>query len=141
MRSNGDFRLGMSRRLGNQVIMKKLTKRLLFWTPRILCILFAVFVSLFTLDVLGEGYGFWKTLLALLMQLIPTGIILSVLAISWRWEWVGGIMFNVLGVLYLVMFRGRFPWSAYLVISGPLFLIGALFLLNWLCRREFRTNT
>ena len=120
--------------------MKKPTKRLLFWTPRILCILFAVFVSLFALDVFGEGYGFWKTLLVLAMHLIPTGIILIVLAISWRWEWVGGIVFNVLGVLYPVMFWGRFPWSVYLVISGPLFLIGVLFLLNWLCRRELRTS-
>ena len=56
--------------------MNKPTKRLLFWTPRIMCILFAVFVSLFAFDVFGEGYGFWKTLLALLMHLIPTGIIL-----------------------------------------------------------------
>ena len=115
-------------------------KRLLFWTLRILCILFAVFVSLFALDVFGEGYGFWKTLLALLMHLIPTGIMLIVLAISWRWEWVGGIVFNILGVLYLVMFWGRSPWSVYLVISGPLFLIGVLFWLNWRCRRELRTS-
>jgi len=56
--------------------MNKPTKRLLFWTPRIMCILFAVFVSLFAFDVFGEGYGFWKTPLALLMHLIPTGIIL-----------------------------------------------------------------
>lgn len=120
--------------------MKKPVKRLLFWTPRILCIVFAVFVSLFALDVFGEDHGFWKTLLALLMHLVPTGIILIVLAISWRWEWVGGIVFNVLGVLYLVMLRGRFHWSVYLVMSGPLFLIGVLFWLNWLRRGELRTT-
>jgi hypothetical protein len=120
---------------------KKNVKRLLFWTPRILCIVFAVFVSLFALDVFGEGYGFWKTLLALLMHLIPTGIILIVLAISWRWEWVGGIVFNVLGVLYLVMFCGRsFHWSVYLSMSGPLFVIGVLFWLNWLSRGKLRAS-
>ena len=119
--------------------MKRPVKRLLFWTPRILCILFAVFVSLFALDVFGEGYGFWGTMLALLMHLIPTFVILIVLAISWRWEWVGGIMFIALGVLYLVMSWGRFHWSAYLLISGPLFLVGVLFLINWLYRAELRT--
>jgi hypothetical protein len=31
----------------------------------ILCILFAVFLSLFALDVFDEHLGFWKTLLAL----------------------------------------------------------------------------
>jgi len=120
--------------------MKRPVKRLLFWAPRILCILFAVFVSLFALDVFGEDYGFWGTILALLMHLIPTGVILIVLAISWRWEWVGGILFIALGVLYLVMSWGRFHWSAYLVISGPLFLVGALFLINWLYRAELRTQ-
>ena len=120
--------------------MKRPVKRLLFWTPRVLCILFAVFVSLFALDVVGEGYGFWGTILALLMHLIPTGVILIVLAISWRWEWVGGILFIALGVLYLVISWGRLHWSAYLVISGPLFLVGVLFLINWLYRAELRTQ-
>jgi len=120
--------------------MKRSVKRLLFWAPRILCILFAVFVSLFALDVVGEGYGLWGTILALLMHLIPTGVILIVLAISWRWEWVGGVLFIALGVLYLAMSWGRLHWSAYLVISGPLFLVGVLFLINWLYRAELRTQ-
>jgi len=120
--------------------MKRAMKQLLFWTPRILGILFAVFVSLFALDVFDEGYGFWKTILALLMHLIPTGIILIALTIAWRWEGVGGILFIALGVWYLIMFWGRFHWSAYMVISGPLFLIGILFLINWLYRRELRTS-
>jgi hypothetical protein len=122
--------------------MTKPVKRLLFWTPRILCILLAVFVSLFSFDVFGEGYSFWKTILALLMHLIPTGIILIVLAVSWRWEWVGAIIFSVLGVLYIVMFWGRFKWHVYLLtISGPLFLVGFLFLINWLYRKQIRAGS
>jgi len=74
-------------------------KQLLFWSPRILCLLFAAFISIFAADAFGEGYGFWKTILALLIHLIPTGIILVILAISWRWEWVGGILFIALGAL------------------------------------------
>jgi len=121
--------------------MKRSVKRLLFWAPRILCVLFAAFVSLFALDVFDQGYGFWETVLALLVHLIPTGIILVVLVISWRWEWVGGVLFTALGALYLVMFRGRFHWSAYLTISGPLFLVGVLFLVNWLYRTELRASS
>jgi hypothetical protein len=100
--------------------------------------LFALFVSLFALDVFGEGYGFWETIWALLMHLIPTAIILVVLAISWRWEWAGGILLIALGVGYIVAFRGRADWTAYLLISGPLFLIGVLFLVNWRYRAEIR---
>jgi hypothetical protein len=117
--------------------MNESTKRMLFWAPRLLGILFAIFVSLFALDVFGEGYSFWETILALLIHLIPTGIILLVLALSWRWEWIGGILFTGLGLLYLylVASQGR-PWSWVLVISGPLFLVGVFFLLNWLYRAE-----
>jgi uncharacterized membrane protein len=57
--------------------MNTISKRLLFWTPRAICIAFAIFLSLFALDVLSEGYGFWKTLLALLIHLVPVYIVLA----------------------------------------------------------------
>ena len=120
--------------------MKTPPKRLLYWTPRVLCILFALFISLFALDVFGEGYGLCMTVLALLMHLIPTAILLIALAISWRWEWVGGIVFPGLGALYLVMAWGQFHWPVYLTISGPLFLLGLLFLINWFYKTELRAD-
>ena len=111
--------------------MKTLAQRLLFWTPRILGLLFAAFISLFAFDVFEGNHGFWQTTLALMMHLIPTAILIAVVAVSWRWEWVGGVLFPGLGIFYLVSFWGRFPWSVYALISGPLFLLGVLFLMNW----------
>jgi hypothetical protein len=109
----------------------------LFWVPRILCILFALFLSLFALDVFGEGYDLWQTIVALAMHLIPTGLVLVALAVAWRWEWVGGVLFFLLGVLYVALAWGRFDWTTYLVIAGPLFLIGALFAVDWFWRWRF----
>ena len=120
--------------------MSKPMKRAVFWTPRVLCVLFAVFVSVFALDVFGEGYGFWETIVALLIHLIPTGIILIALVIAWRWEWVGAILFTAFGAWYVIMAWGRFDWTVYLLIAGPLFLIGALFLVNWLTRAKLRSS-
>ena len=116
------------------------TKRVLFWTPRVLCILFAVFLSVFALDVFGEGYGLWQTIGALLLHLIPTYIMVIVLVISWRWEWVGAVSFSALGVFYVVLFWGRFPLPVYFTIAGPLFLMGVLFLFNWIYRAQLRTR-
>ena len=116
------------------------TKRVLFWTPRILCILFAVFSSVFALDVFGEGYSFWETILALLIHLVPTYIVVIALVIAWRWEWVGAILFLALGVFYIVWTWGRFPLVTYVSMSGPLFLVSALFLLNWVYRAELRAR-
>jgi hypothetical protein len=113
---------------------------LIFWTPRILTILFALFLGLFALDVFNEGLGFWKTLLALFMHLIPTWLVLAALAIAWRWEWAGAVLFAGLGALYIVQAWGRFPLATYVLISGPLFLLATLFLVDWLYRTPSRPD-
>jgi len=110
--------------------MNKTVERILFWSPRVLGILIAILASLFALDVFGEGYGFWETIGALAMHLIPTLVILIVLGIAWRWEWTGGFLFVALGVLYITLFWEPSNLPAYLLISGPLFLAGFLFLLD-----------
>ena len=109
--------------------------RFFFWTPRVLCILFAVFISVFALDVFSEGYGFGETILALLIHLIPTFLVVIALVIAWRREMVGVILFIALALLYLVSSRGK-GW----IISGPLFLISGLFLFDWLYRARLKTR-
>ena len=42
-------------------------QKTILWTPRVLAILYAAFISVFALDVFGEGYGFPVVLWALLM--------------------------------------------------------------------------
>jgi hypothetical protein len=118
--------------------MKNSLTQILFWTPRILGTLFALFISVFALDVFGAGYGFRETALALGMHLIPTGILLVILLLAWRWEWLGAILFPGLGFLYLATSWGQFDWSAYAVISGPLILEGMLFLADWRYRKTLQ---
>ena len=122
--------------------MERPAKRLLYWTPRVLCILFAAFISIFAADVFGEGRGFWQTALALLMHLIPTFLIVAVLIVSWRREWIGGILLIMLGVLYVVWAWNKpfAKWYVFLMIAGPPVLVGALFLLNWRYRAELRAG-
>ena len=83
---------------------------------------------------------FRQKALALVMHLIPTAIVLVALAVAWRREWIGAVLFPLLAVLHLVMAWGRFDWSAYVVIEGPLLLLGALFLVNWLNRATLRPS-
>ncbi len=115
-------------------------KQLLFWTLRVLGILFAAFVTTFAFDVFGEGYGFPEIILALVMHLIPTLVVLTLVVIAWRWEAVGGLLLIALGAWYLIGSWGRFGWSTYLVISGPLFLTGVLFLTDWVYRARLRRS-
>jgi hypothetical protein len=119
--------------------MNERTKQAIFWTPRIVGILFAVFISLFALDIFSEGYGFWESILALLIHLVPTYLVILALIIAWRWEWVGAILFIALGAFYIIWSWREFPWVTYLAISGPLFLVGILFLVNWIYRSKLKT--
>jgi hypothetical protein len=43
--------------------MNRSVERCLYWTPRILCILFVALASVQAIYTLGESYGTWKTLL------------------------------------------------------------------------------
>jgi hypothetical protein len=110
-------------------------KRILFWTPRVLGILFALFVSMFALDVFAAGYGLWGTLVALFMHLMPVYPLIIGLALSWRWPWVGALLFIGFSIWYLVIAWGPFPLVANLIrvwpLAGPSLLVGLLFLFDW----------
>lgn len=113
-------------------------QQLLYWSPRVLSIVFIAFTCIFALDVFGESRGFIETMLGLLMHLIPQFLMIGVLILSWRREWIGGVVFIILAILYIVTMWGRFPLMTYIIMSGPLALTGILFLFNWRNRMNLR---
>lgn len=116
--------------------MQPRTTSVLIWLPRILGISYALFIGLFALDVFGESHGLWQTALALFMHLIPTFLVLAAVAGAWRWPVIGAVAFPALAIVYFVTMHGRFPWSTYAIMTGPLFLTGALFLISALIARQ-----
>ena len=82
--------------------MKKKISKFVYWTPRILSIIFIFFLALMSLDVFEGNYGFWGTITGLFMHNIPAMILLIVLIISWKYEIVGGIAFILAGLLYII---------------------------------------
>lgn len=102
----------------------------LHWLPRVLGLLFAGFVSLFALDVFGEGYSAWQTVVAFMMHMIPTALGLACLAVAWRWPGAGSVLFLALAGLYVWASGGRQHPTSYLVIGGPLVVLAALFALD-----------
>lgn len=129
------FLLGLFHRFG---ITRDLSfgKQVLYWAPRVLCITFAGFICIFALDVFSESKNVWQLLLGLLMHLIPTFLLIIILLLSWHREWIGGILFTGLGLLYLAAFRGRMDLLASVVFALPLMITGILFLFNWRYREE-----
>lgn len=121
--------------------MENKVGKFIYWTPRILAIIFLAFLALMSLDVFTEGASFWEIIVGLFMHNIPVFILLAVLIISWKHEIVGGIVFILAGILYIFIvtrnvddWRMALAWSVQ--IAGVAFVIGGFFIANWIKRRR-----
>lgn len=124
--------------------MEKKTSKFIYWTPRILSIIFIFFLALMSLDVISSELSFWQIVVGLFMHNIPALVLLIALLISWKYEIVGGIVFILAGLLYIVvLMMNPFEWymlSWSLIIAGPAFLIGILFLIGWFKKKEIKNS-
>ena len=108
----------------------QLNRRVFVWAPRLLGIATALYIGMFALDAIGGPVP------ALLIHLAPAAMVAGVLAMAWRYEWVGSLGFLALGIAYIALAWGRFPWTVYAAISGPLFLTAILFAFSWTVRHD-----
>jgi hypothetical protein len=99
-------------------------------TPRILTIIFILFLLMPSLDVFMEHLGFWHTVLGLLMHNIPALILLLILILAWKHELVGAVAFTFAGLLYAYfLVKGHRPAGWFILIGAPALLIGVCFFL------------
>ncbi len=112
----------------------------LFWTPRIVSILFILFLSIFSFDVFDSCKGFFQCAGALFMHSIPSLLLLVFLVVAWKYELVGAIGFFGFGLFYIITMAFNAPsiligisWA--LIIAGPAIIVGALFFWNWMKKR------
>ena len=98
--------------------MAKGSDALLLWSPRVLGVLVCLFLSLFALDAFSGGKPFLQATPAFLVHVAPMAVLLGVVALSWRWEWVGGLVFTSLAVAYAYMARRHASWVV--GVAGPL---------------------
>ncbi|MBU2219858.1 hypothetical protein KJ665_01820, partial [Patescibacteria group bacterium] len=108
---------------------------LIYWTPRILSLLFIAFLSIFSLDVFEEYQG-WGVIIPLFMHLLPALILLAVVILAWKYDLIGAVVFLSFAVLWVWQVGFDRPWSSYALIFGPAFLVSILFFLNWLIKRR-----
>ena len=116
----------------------------LYWTPRILGIIAILFISMFAFDVFENGYSFIETIIALFMHLIPSFILVIMLLIAWKYELIGGMLFFIPPIVYVIITSLRVPWylalSWSVIISGPFFIIAILFIIIGFKKRKAKSN-
>lgn len=121
------------------------TVKLIYWTPRIICILAILFVSMFAGDAIDEGQTLWHNIGALLIHLIPTIILLSVLLVAWRYELIGGIILTVFGLAFSgIVFSMNFnrlhsageSLGIAAMICMPFVVAGILFIVSFCVKKK-----
>jgi len=119
--------------------MTTTSSRLLVWSPRIVGILVSLFIGMFALDAFSEGKPFLQALPDFLIHLSPAFVLLTIVAASFRWPWIGAVTFIGLALVYaMTMSKGRLDWM--FTISGPLLVVGALFLWSWFERGKLHES-
>jgi hypothetical protein len=119
--------------------------KIVYWVPRILCILAILFVSMFALDSFDPGLTFWQQIGGFFIHLIPTYILTAMLIVAWKWELPGGILFMATGLgLSPFIFSMNYHMNhsvlmslgVILMINFPFILTGGLFILSHFLKKK-----
>jgi hypothetical protein len=95
---------------------------------------------MFSLDVFDPGLSVGQQITGFLMHNIPSFILIILLIVAWKWEYVGGLIFIILGIImsvpvFMLNYRMNHsvPMSLFviLMITIPFAIVGFLFLLSY----------
>lgn len=123
------------------------TNRILYWTPRLLCIAAILFISLFSLDAFDPNLSLREQLVGFLIHMIPSFILLLLLVLAWKRELVGGILFALISLalspfVFLKNYQHNHSiWTSLLIIltiTVPFLIVGILFIVHHV--REHRLS-
>ena len=125
----------------------KTSIKVLHWTPRILCILAILFISMFATDAFDSRLTLWQQIRDFVIHLIPSFILILFLVAAWKWERIGGIIFLVIGIGFSpVIYYHNFNMNqsvmaslqVLLFITLPFIVVGILFLLSYYMKKKYK---
>jgi hypothetical protein len=123
----------------------KTSVKLIHWIPRILCIMAILFIMMFSADCFDGQWKAKELMICLVMHNIPAFILTLILVIAWKWEFIGGIIFVLLGVgfspfIYTHNYAmNQSVWisiSILLLTTFPFVLVGILFLVSYRLKKK-----
>ena len=127
----------------------KISTKLLYWLPRVLCILAILFISLFALDAFNPELTLWDQIIGFIMHLIPSFILIALLILAWKRELIGGIIFTIIGLglsplVFIHNFRmNHSVWmslSIIALITIPFSIVGILFIMSHYRKKSVKND-
>ncbi len=102
-------------------------KRLFFLFPRILAIIYILFIIFFSLNSTQTG---------IISKIMPALLLIILLILVWKKNISGGSIFILIGIVFTISLNTMRTLLTFLLISFPPLLIGILFLLERILKRE-----
>ena len=101
----------------------------LIWFPRILAILFLLFLMIFSFDVFEIPGTPLEKMAGFLIHNLPSIIMAAILAVFWRNPLLSGVAFLIYAIIFTLFFRIILQgWDIFVYLTLPILLIAALFL-------------
>jgi|LakMenE01Jun11ns_1017448.scaffolds.fasta_scaffold9824903_2 hypothetical protein len=107
---------------------------ILLWMPRVLGLMLFVFIGMFALDAFEPGASAMEQAGHFVVHLIPAFAVLLIVIVGWKRPVIGGTLLLALALTYAIWVSQRLDWI--LAISGPVALIGVLFILSKVIQRR-----
>lgn len=113
--------------------------KVIHWLPRIICILSILFISMFAADSFEGGLTIWQQLSAFLFHLIPSFVLIGLLILAWRMEFIGGLIFILIGIVlspfvFIMNYKmNNSVWMSLFIILSitiPFIIVGILFIVS-----------
>lgn len=117
-------------------------KKMVYWTPRVLAILFTLFIMMFSLDVFDGASSLTDQLIGFFMHNLPAMGIIVIIVLSWKKDIIGMIGFALIAIGLFMMVSVSMPPEgsavnpAVIFISGPALLISLLYGLSWILHKK-----
>jgi hypothetical protein len=106
-----------------------MTRKLLYWVPRVFTIVAILFMLMFSLDAFEGNASVTKKILGFLIHSIPVLVLIVILIVAWKSELVGGLLLIVAFSAGAVFFRSFSGNPASLIVIAPFLITGILFIL------------
>ena len=110
--------------MGNTVSYSKA-----IWIPRVLTIIYIIFISMFSLDVFQSGKSIWIILGGFVVHNFPSIILLLIFILTWNRPLIIGIFYTVISIIFTFFFKTYHEIYVFLFISLPPFAAGASYLI------------
>jgi hypothetical protein len=120
--------------------------KIIHWAPRIICMIAILLISMFAFDAFEERLPIWQQLTSFFIHLIPTYFLITLLIITWKREFIGGIIFLLVGIvsspfIFLINHnRNHFSIGTSLsivaMINFPFIIVGILFVISHYMKKK-----